>query len=58
MCPICEALDWKAVSRAVDSWNNEIQYFEYSVCGQCGFDLVLPSQQRNNDILFRKMTDM
>jgi len=56
-CPICDASDWLSRAHEVTYTHREHEFtlpdIEYSVCGSCGFDLVLPSQQRKNDARVR-----
>jgi len=52
-CPICDASDWRTQTHEVKHQYRgrelTVPNIEYSVCGNCGFDLVLPLQQRTND---------
>jgi len=48
-CPMCHTNDWED-----DHWStppNDWQ--EYSVCKECGFDLVFKDQRRQNELRFK-----
>lgn len=56
-CPMCDAFDWRSEVREGRYTYRDREFtladLEYSVCGNCGFDLVLPPQQRKNDARVR-----
>ena len=39
-CPMCQAVEWMPRK---DEW------LEYSICSECGSEIVLPGQQKKNE---------